>query len=208
MKSDGSGLIHARLRVTEGRKMKTLVLAEHDNTELKDATLAVVGAAKLMGDEVHLLVAGANCRAVAEQAAKVGRHRQGACGGRSGLRAPCWPKTSRRSSPSLMDHHDAFVAPATTTGKNIAPRVARAARRDAGVGHPVGGRRQDLHTGRSMPAMPSPRSQSSDPKLVVTVRGTAFDKAEAEGGSAQIEEVSRPRRQRAVRVRRRGTCRE
>ena len=51
--------------------MKTLVLVEHDNSEMKDATLATVGAASQMGSEVHLLVAGSGCRAVAEQAAKI-----------------------------------------------------------------------------------------------------------------------------------------
>ena len=102
--------------------MKTLVWVEHDNSSMADATLAAVTAASKLG-EVHLLVAGADCRAVAEQAAKiagVGKvHVADDAAYEHGL-----PENVAPLIVDLMGHHDAFVAPATTTGKNIAPRVA------------------------------------------------------------------------------------
>ena len=102
--------------------MKTLVWVEHDNASLKDATLAAVTAAGKLGD-VDLLVAGKGARAVAEQAAKI------AGVGKVLLAddAAYEHALAENIAPlvaGLMDSHDAFVAPATTTGKNIAPRVA------------------------------------------------------------------------------------
>ena len=101
--------------------MKTLVLVEHDNRHLKDATLATVTAAAQLG-EVHLLVAGKGCRAVAEAAAQV------AGVGKVHLAddAAYEHQLAENIAPlvvSLMASHDAFLAPATTTGKNIAPRL-------------------------------------------------------------------------------------
>ncbi|MDG6079805.1 electron transfer flavoprotein subunit alpha/FixB family protein [Erythrobacter litoralis] len=169
--------------------MKTLVLVEHDNSEMKDATLAAVTAAGKLG-EVHLLVAGSNCRAVAEQAAKVAGvgkvHIANDAAYENGLAENVAPLVA-----DLMGHHDAFVAPATTTGKNIAPRVAAmldvmqisdilSVEGDKTFTRPI-------YAGNAIAAV-----ESSDEKLVITVRGTAFDKAEAEGGSAEIEEVSGP----------------
>ena len=102
--------------------MKTLVWVEHDNASLADATLAAVTAAGKLG-EVHLLVAGSGCRAVADQAAKiagVGKvHIADDEAYANALAENVAPLVAE-----LMEHHDAFVAPATTTGKNIAPRVA------------------------------------------------------------------------------------
>ena len=102
--------------------MKTLVWVEHDNASVKDATLAVVTAASKLG-EVHLLVAGSGCRAVAEAAAQiagVGKvHLADDAAYENGLAENIAPLVA-----DLMGHHDAFLAPATTTGKNIAPRVA------------------------------------------------------------------------------------
>ncbi|MGB5484881.1 MAG: electron transfer flavoprotein subunit alpha/FixB family protein, partial [Parasphingorhabdus sp.] len=102
--------------------MKTLVLVEHDNTNMKDATLAVVTAASQLG-EVHALVIGSGCASVGEQAAKVA--------GVSTVHVADDPalanQLAENAAPliaSLMETHDAFLAPATTTGKNIAPRVA------------------------------------------------------------------------------------
>ncbi|MFN2259745.1 MAG: electron transfer flavoprotein subunit alpha/FixB family protein, partial [Parasphingopyxis sp.] len=102
--------------------MKTLVWVEHDNDHMADATLATVTAAGKLG-EVDLLVAGENCGGVAEEAAKIagvgkvlvaddaayGHH----------LPENCAPLVA-----DLMSDYGAFVAPATTTGKNVAPRVA------------------------------------------------------------------------------------
>lgn len=167
--------------------MKTLVWVEHDNAEMKDATLAAVTAAGKLGD-VDLLVAGAGCRPVAEQAAKV-------AGVGEVLLAdnPAYEHAlAENVAPlivDLMGDHDAFVAPATTTGKNIAPRVAAlldvmqisdilSVEGDKSFTRPI-------YAGNAIATV-----ESSDPKLVITVRGTAFEKAAAEGGSAAIEDVS------------------
>jgi electron transfer flavoprotein alpha subunit len=168
--------------------MKSLVLVEHDNAVMKDATLATVGAAAKLGGEVHLLVAGSNCRAVAEAAAQV----EGI--GKVHLAdSPAFEhQLAENVAPlvaDLMSHHDAFLAPATTTGKNLAPRVA-ALLDVAQVSEilSVEGERtftRPIYAGNAIATV-----EATDAKLVITVRGTAFDKVEATGGSAQIEEVA------------------
>jgi len=167
--------------------MKTLVWVEHDNAHMKDATLAAVTAASKLG-EVHLLVAGKGCRGVAEEAAKVAGVSTVHCADDAayehGLAENVAPLVA-----SLMASHDAFVAPATTTGKNIAPRVAAqldvmqisdilSVEGDKTFTRPI-------YAGNAIATV-----ESSDTKLVITVRGTAFDKAATEGGSASIEDVA------------------
>ena len=169
--------------------MKTLVLVEHDNTKLADATLPVVTAASKLG-EVHLLVAGHNCGAVAEAAAKiagVGKvHVADDAAYANGLAENVAPLAAE-----LMGHHDAFLAAATTQGKNVAPRVA--AHLDVmqvseilSVEGPKTFTRP-IYAGNAIATV-----ESSDAKLVITVRGTAFEKAATEGGSGTIEAVSGP----------------
>ena len=166
--------------------MKTLVLVEHDNAVVKDATLATVTAASKLG-EVHLLVVGKGCAAVAEAAAKI------AGVGKVHLAddAAYEHQLAENLAPliaSLMEGHDAFLAPATTTGKNVAPRVA-ALLDVMQVSEIVGieGERtftRPIYAGNAIATV-----ESSDPKLVITVRGTAFDKAASEGGSGTVEAV-------------------
>ncbi|WP_305097431.1 electron transfer flavoprotein subunit alpha/FixB family protein [Croceibacterium aestuarii] len=169
--------------------MKTLVYVEHDNQHLKDATLATVTAAGKLG-EVHLLVAGSGCKQVAEAAAKiagVGKVHLADDGAYE-------HQLAENVAPlivELMGDHDAFLAPATTTGKNIAPRVA-ALLDVMQVSDIIGieGEKtfvRPIYAGNAIATV-----ESSDAKLVITVRGTAFDKADAEGGSAAIEDVSGP----------------
>jgi electron transfer flavoprotein alpha subunit len=169
--------------------MKTLVLVEHDNAHVKDATLATVTAAAKLG-EVHLLVAGKGCRAVAEAAAKI------AGVGKVHLAddAAYEHELAENVAPlvaGLMDHHDAFLAPATTTGKNVAPRVAALldVMQVSDIISVEGERTftRPIYAGNAIATV-----ESSDAKLVITVRGTTFDKAASEGGSASIEEVSGP----------------
>jgi electron transfer flavoprotein alpha subunit len=169
--------------------MKTLVLAEHDNAAIKDATLATVTAAAKLGD-VNLLVAGKDCRVATEAAAKI------AGVGKVLLadHAAYEHQLAENVAPlvaGLMDGHDAFLAPATTTGKNIAPRVAALldVMQVSDVIAVEGERtfKRPIYAGNAIATV-----ESSDAKLVITVRGTAFDKAAAEGGSAIIEEVSGP----------------
>ena len=169
--------------------MKTLVLVEHDNAHLKDATLATVTAASKLG-EVHLLVAGKGCRAVAEAAARISGV------GKVHLADDAAYEHQLAENVallvvSLMDGHDAFLAPATTTGKNVAPRVAALldVMQVSDIISVEGERTftRPIYAGNAIATV-----ESTDAKLVITVRGTTFDKAAAEGGSASIEEVSGP----------------
>jgi electron transfer flavoprotein alpha subunit len=166
--------------------MKTLVLVEHDNTKVADATLAVVTAAGKLG-EVHLLVAGHNCASVGEAAAKIAGvakvHVADDAAYANGLAENVAPLAA-----GLMAGHDAFLAAATTQGKNVAPRVA--AHLDVmqvseilSVEGPKTFTRP-IYAGNAIATV-----ESTDAKLVITVRGTAFEKAATEGGSAAIEAV-------------------
>ncbi|SLJ93438.1 electron transfer flavoprotein subunit alpha/FixB family protein [Novosphingobium mathurense] len=169
--------------------MKTLVWVEHDNASLKDATLATVTAAARLG-EVHLLVAGSGCRAVAEAAAQiagVGKvHLADNAAYEHGLAENVAPLIA-----DLMADHDAFVAPATTTGKNVAPRVAALldVMQVSDILSVEGEKTftRPIYAGNAIATV-----ESTDAKLVITVRGTAFEKAAATGGSAAIEDVAGP----------------
>ncbi|WP_404476766.1 electron transfer flavoprotein subunit alpha/FixB family protein [Novosphingobium sp. BL-52-GroH] len=166
---------------------KTLVWVEHDNASVKDATLAVVTAASKLG-EVHLLVAGSGCAAVAEEAAQiagVGKvHLADDAAYAHGLAENVAPLVAE-----LMGHHDAFVVPATTTGKNLAPRVAALldVMQISDILSVEGEKTftRPIYAGNAIATV-----ESSDAKLVITVRGTAFDKAAATGGSGTVEAVS------------------
>ncbi|WIW95972.1 electron transfer flavoprotein subunit alpha/FixB family protein [Altererythrobacter rubellus] len=166
--------------------MKTLVWVEHDNSSVKDATLAVVTAAAKLGD-VHLLVAGSGCASVADEAAKIAGvgtvHLADDAAYEHALAENVAPLVA-----GLMDSHDAFLAPATTTGKNIAPRVAALldVMQISDILSVEGEKTftRPIYAGNAIATV-----ESSDPKLVITVRGTAFDKAAPEGGSANVEAV-------------------
>ena len=169
--------------------MKTLIWVEHDNASVRDATYAVVTAAGKLGD-VTALVAGSGCDAAAQAAAQI-------AGVSKVLKAddPAYAnELAENVAPlvaQLMADYDAFLAPATTTGKNIAPRVAAlldvmqisdilSVEGDKTFTRPI-------YAGNAIATV-----ESSDPKLVITVRGTAFPKAAATGGSASVEAVSGP----------------
>jgi electron transfer flavoprotein alpha subunit len=166
--------------------MKTLVWVEHEEGQLKDATFAVVTAASKLG-EVHLLVAGSNVGAVAEQATKIA-----GVGKVHVADDPAYDHAlAENVAPlvaELMGHHDAFLAPATTTGKNIAPRVA-ALLDVMQISDILSVEGPDTFTRPIYAGNAIATVQSSDSKKVITVRGTAFDKAAAEGGSGEIEAI-------------------
>src|SRR5258705_6529147 len=166
--------------------MKTLVLVEHDGKTVKDATLAAVTAAGKLG-EVHLLVGGKDVGPVAEAAAKiagVGKvHVADAAHLEHQLAEDVAPLSAR-----LMAGHDAFIAPATTTGKNVAPRVAAlldvmqisdilSVEDESTFTRPI-------YAGNAIATV-----RSKDAKKVITVRGTAFEKAERGGGAGTVEAV-------------------
>ncbi|MCW3834761.1 electron transfer flavoprotein subunit alpha/FixB family protein [Sphingomonas canadensis] len=167
--------------------MKALVWVEHDNQVVKDATLSAVTAASQLG-EVHLLVAGKGCAGVADAAAKiagVGKvHLADDAAFEHALAENVAPLVAK-----LMESHDAVLFPATTTGKNVAPRVA-ALLDVMQLSDILSVEGPDTFTRPIYAGNAIATVQTSDPKLVITVRGTAFAKAAAEGGSGVVEAVA------------------
>ena len=167
--------------------MKTLVWVEHDTGAIKDATLAVVTAAGKLG-EVHLIVAGSGVGAVAEAATKIaGVGKVHVADNAVYDHVP--PEAVAPMIVELMGHHDAFLAPATANGKNIAPRVAAlldvmqiseilSVEDERTFTRPI-------YAGNAIATV-----KSAEAKLVITVRATGFEKAAREGGSGTIEAVS------------------
>ncbi|WP_288409970.1 electron transfer flavoprotein subunit alpha/FixB family protein [uncultured Sphingomonas sp.] len=167
--------------------MKTLVWVEHDGQSVKDATYATVTAAAKLG-EVELLVAGQGIDGVAQAAAQIA----GVAKVLVADDAAYAHNLAENVAPlvvELMGSHDAFVAPATTTGKNIAPRVA-ALLDVMQISEILSVEGPDSFTRPIYAGNAIATVKTSDPKLVLTVRGTAFDKAEATGGSAAVEAVA------------------
>ncbi|MBB3358934.1 MULTISPECIES: electron transfer flavoprotein subunit alpha/FixB family protein [unclassified Novosphingobium] len=166
---------------------KVLLWVEHDGAAIKDATLSAVTAAGQLGDVVAL-VAGEGIDGVAQAAAQIA----GVAAVLKADDAAYAHALAENVAPlvaGLMADHDAFVAPATTTGKNVAPRVA-ALLDVAQVSDilSVEGPKtftRPIYAGNAIATV-----ESSDAKLVVTVRATAFAKADASGGSAAVEAVS------------------
>ena len=167
--------------------MIALVWVEHEGGQLKDATLSAVTAAAKLG-EVHAVVAGQGVDGVAQQAARIAGvtrvHLADDAAYANALAENVAPLIVQ-----LMGHADAFVAPATTTGKNIAPRVAALLDvmqiSDVLSVEDANTFTRPIYAGNAIATV-----QSSDAKKVITVRGTAFEKAAAEGGSAAIEPVA------------------
>lgn len=167
--------------------MTALVIVEHDNASVKDATLSTVTAAKAYGD-VHALVAGANCDGAAQAAAAIDGVSKVLVAD-----AAAYEHTLAEELAaivlSIADGYDAILAPATTTGKNFMPRVA-AALDVAQISDIVEVVSEDtfkrpIYAGNAIATV-----QSADAKKVITVRATAFDKAAAEGGSGSVEAIS------------------
>ena len=163
--------------------MKTLVWVEHDGKTVKDATLAVVTAASKLGD-VHLLVAGKGVDGVAAEAAKIAGVSTVLTADNAALEHPL-AETVAPLIVKLMADHDAFLAPATSNGKNIAPRVA-ALLDVMQISDILSVESADTFTRPIYAGNAIATVQTSDKKLVITVRGTAFEKAAPEGGTAKV----------------------
>lgn len=167
--------------------MAVLVIAEHDNKTLKRATLQAVDAAARLG-EVHLLVLGSGVDAVAQAAAKVAGVVQVKVVDDPALAEPLAEVVTAQVVPLAKDYSH-VVAAATAHGKDFMPRVA--ALLDVAQISEVTGIdsadtfRRPIYAGNAIATV-----QSSDPIKVLTVRGTSFDEAAAEGGSAAIEKVA------------------
>jgi electron transfer flavoprotein alpha subunit len=164
--------------------MSVLVLVEHDGKAIKDATLAAVTAAAQLG-EVHALVAGSDD--IAQAAGKIA--------GVAKVYAANSPALEHQLAEAvapiaarLMESHDAFVAPATTTGKNVAPRVA-ALLDVMQISDILSVEGPDTFTRPIYAGNAIATVKSKDSKKVITVRTTAFEKAARDGGSGSVEKV-------------------
>lgn len=167
--------------------MSILVIAEHDNQRLKPVTLNTVAAAGRIGDGIHLLVAGEGCTAVAQAAARlVGVDRVLLVDDSRYAHALAEPLALLVAG--LAGDFSHLLAPATTFGKNLMPRVA-ALLDAAQISDIVAVESADtfvrpIYAGNALETV-----QCSDPVLPITVRGTAFDAVPAEGGSAGIQSI-------------------
>ena len=167
--------------------MKTLVWVEHDGQAVKDATLSAVTAASQLG-EVHLLVAGQGVDGVAAEAAKIA----GVGKVHVADDAAYAHALAENVAPlivQLMGHHDAVLFPATSGGKNIAPRVA-ALLDVMQISDILSVESEDTFTRPIYAGNAIATVQTKDAKKVITVRGTAFEKAATSGGSGTIEAVA------------------
>ena len=168
--------------------MKTLVIAEHDNTSLKTATLNAVAAAGALGGDVDILVAGAGCGAVADAAAQVPGVSKVICADNGAYEHQLAENVSLLVAELGADY-DNLLAPSTANGKNIMPRVA--ALLDVGqisdilAVESADTFKRPIYAGNVIATV-----QSADPKKVITVRTTAFDAVAAEGGNATVEACS------------------
>jgi len=169
--------------------MTILVLAEHTNKALGSATAKAVTAAKEMGSDVHVLVAGRDCTAVADEAAKLDGVAKVLVADAAHL-ANGLAEEAAALVVSMMDGYDTFVAPATASGKNIAPRVAALLDvmqvSDITKVLAPDTFERPIYAGNAVQTV-----KSAEPKKVVTVRTASFAAA-GQGGPAAIESVSAP----------------
>lgn len=165
--------------------MSILIVAEHDNASLKPATLNAVTAAQAIGGDIHILVVGQGCSGAAEAAAKVAGVSKVLVTDNAAL-AHQLPENVAPLVAEAAKEYSHVLAPATTAGKNLMPRVA--ALLDTQAISDISGVesadtfKRPIYAGNVIATV-----QSRDPIKVITVRGTAFDAAPAEGASAAIE---------------------
>ncbi|PRD67518.1 electron transfer flavoprotein subunit alpha [Malikia spinosa] len=168
--------------------MSILVIAEHDHGSIKSATLNTVTAAAQIGGDVHVLVAGQNAGAAAAAAAQIAGvskvlHADGAS------LAHGLAENVAAQVLSLAAGYSHILFPATAGGKNVAPRVAAqldvAQLSDVTKVVSADTFERPIYAGNAIATV-----QSADAIKVLTVRGTAFDAAAAQGGSASVEAVA------------------
>ncbi len=166
--------------------MATLLIAEHDNETLSDQTAKALSAASGLGSDVDILVAGKGAKAAAEQASKL-------AGVRKVLLAEADGLAERLAEPlaatvvSLAEGYDALVAPATTMGKNVMPRVAALldVMQISDIVEVVDAKtfKRPIYAGNAIQTV-----ESGDATKVITVRTAGFQAA-GDGGSAPVETV-------------------
>ncbi|CAA9488900.1 MAG: Electron transfer flavoprotein, alpha subunit [uncultured Sphingomonas sp.] len=167
--------------------MKVLVLGEYSGGKVKDSTLATLGAAAKFGGDVDLLLIGPDAAGATEDAKSIA--------GVSQVLVAADPALDHELAEAvapllarLMADHDVLLASSTTTGRNIAPRVA-ALLDVSQVSDIISVEGPDTFTRPIYAGNAIATVRSKDAKKVLTVRGTAFDKAERGGGSAAVEQV-------------------
>jgi electron transfer flavoprotein alpha subunit len=168
--------------------MTTLLLAEHDNTSVKDSTAKALTAAKALGADVHVLIAGKDCEAAAQAAAKLD-------GVAKVLIADAPAYEHQLAEPlaalivSLAGPYDAIVAPATTSAKNVMPRVAALldVMQLSDVTKVLGPDtfERPIYAGNAIQTV-----KSLDAKKIITVRTATFQAAGQSSAAAPIEAVA------------------
>ncbi|CAA0119452.1 Electron transfer flavoprotein subunit alpha [Halioglobus japonicus] len=165
--------------------MSTLVIAEHDNSSLKTATLNTVAAAQAIGGDIDILVAGADCGAVAEAAAAIPGINKVLVADNAAYGHQLAENISLLVA-EVAAGYDNILAPATPNCKNFLPRVAAlldvAQISDVTAVESADTFERPIYAGNVIATV-----QSTDAKKVITVRTTAYDAAPATGGSASIE---------------------
>ena len=167
--------------------MSILVVAEHENSEIKAATLNTIAAGVAIGGDIHVLVTGQDCAAAGEAASKIA----GVAKVLVADSAEYANGIAENLTPlvlSLADDYEHMLANSTSFGKNLMPRVA--AMLDVQQISEISGvTSADTFDRPTYAGNAIARVQTSDAKKVITVRGTAFDPVAAEGGSASIENI-------------------
>ena len=168
--------------------MAILVIAEHDNKSIKPATLTTLGAAKKIGGDIHVLVLGSGCDGAAQAAAKA----EGVSKVFKADGAEFEHGIAENIAPVVVDLAKSYshvLAPATTYGKNVLPRVAALldVQQISDISGVIDGDtfERPVYAGNAIATV-----KSKDPIKVITVRGTTFDAVKADGGSASVENAS------------------
>ncbi len=171
--------------------MAILVLAEHDNVQLRPATLNAVAAAQKLEGEIHLLVAGSGAQGVAESAARVAGVTKVLLADAPAYQHPLPENLTGLIVQIARSGYSHVLAAATSNGKNVLPRVA-ALLDVAQISEIVSVEAADTFTRPIYAGNAIATVQSADPIKVITVRTTAFPAVAADGGTAAIEKISGP----------------
>ncbi|PHR68267.1 FAD-binding protein [Alcanivorax sp.] len=167
--------------------MSVLVYAEHDNAALNKVTLSVVAAAKEIGGDITVLVAGKGCGAVAEEAAKIDGVSKVLCADNDAYEHQLAENIGDLVAEVGADYSH-ILAAATTTGKNFAPRAAALldVAQISEISDVIDADtfKRPIYAGNAIATV-----KCGDAKKVITVRGTSFDGVAAEGGSASVENI-------------------
>ncbi|MDR6445959.1 electron transfer flavoprotein alpha subunit [Paraburkholderia terricola] len=167
--------------------MTNLVLAEHDNASIKPATLNTIAAAQKIGGDIHVLVAGYNAQAAADEAAKIAGVSKVLLADAPQLEAGLAENVEATVLDIAKDYTH-ILAPATPYGKNITPRIAAkldvAQISDITAVDSADTFERPIYAGNAIATV-----QSQDAIKVITVRATGFDAVAAEGGNAAVEKI-------------------